>query len=214
MPRTPRAPPVPILLILRLLLLLAPPAASAPSTEANYTVLNGLANVTSASLSAWLAQFVPQLAVASVTVTNLSATTVTPQTCGLGTFSPADSQSCSVCPPGTYSPTLAAVSSAACVPCPTGTYSAQAGATALADCTSCPADTYFEGTGGSDLSNCTACAANSGSSQPYLKANCVCNAGYYGPGGEHPRGQFAPPRSPKFFLGHAGFAPSCSQSFF
>ena len=166
-----------------ILLLLAPLSAATPTTEVNYTVLNGLANVTATSLAAWLNQNVP-LALSSATITNLSAIRVTAQTCGKGTYSPPNAQTCSVCPPGTYSPSLAAVSSATCLPCPAGTYSGRAGATALANCASCPPNTYFEGTGGTSLANCTACVANSSSTQPYLRANCICNAGFYGPGGE------------------------------
>jgi len=174
----------PSLAALLLILLLAPPAAATPATEANYTVLDGLTNVTAASLAAWLAQWVP-FPVSSVTVTNLSAARVTAETCGLGTYSPADAQTCSLCPPGTYSSSLAATSVATCVACPVGTYSGRAGATGLSDCSACPSNTYFEGTGATSQANCTACAANSSSTQPFLRANCVCNPGYSGPGGEH-----------------------------
>jgi len=187
-------------LAILLLMLLAPPAAATPTTEANYTVLDGLANVTAASLTAWLAQWVP-FPLVSVTLTNLSATRVTAQTCGLGTYSPADAQTCSVCPPGTYSPSLAATSIATCVACPAGTYSGRAGATALGDCAACPANTYFEGTGATSVTNCSACAGNSSSTQPFLRANCVCNAGYSGPGGEHQwQAVIAPPTLTVFFV--------------
>lgn len=179
-------PLLPSLLLAVLLLHPALPrlAAGAPATEVNYTVLDGLANVTSASLAAWLAQWVP-FAVSSVSITDLSDARVTVQTCGLGTYSPPDAQACAACPPGTYSSTLAATSLDACVACPAGTYSGRAGATASGDCASCPVNTYFEGTGAISQDNCTACAANSSSTQPFLKANCVCNPGFYGPGGEH-----------------------------
>ena len=188
-------------LAILLLMLLAPPAAATPTTEANYTVLDGLANVTAASLTAWLAQWVP-FPLVSVTLTNLSATRVTAQTCGLGTYSPADAQTCSVCPPGTYSPSLAATSIATCVACPAGTYSGRAGATALGDCAACPANTYFEGTGATSVTNCSACAGNSSSTQPFLRANCVCNPGYSGPGGEHQwQAVIAPPTLTVFFSG-------------
>jgi hypothetical protein len=175
--------PIPLLLLLPILFW---PSLAAPTTEANYTVLDGLtANVTAASLTAWLAQWIA-FPLASVTITNLSATRVTAQTCGYGTYSPADAQTCSACPPGTYSPALAATSSATCVKCPAGTYSGRAGATASSDCALCPPNTYFEGTGATSISNCSQCAGNSSSNQPYLRANCVCNPGFTGQGGEHP----------------------------
>ena len=192
--------PIPLLLLV--LLMGLPACTVAQTTEANYTVLDGLtANVTAGSLTAWLAQWVP-FALSSVTITNLSATRVTAQTCGYGTYSPADAQTCSACPPGTYSPALAATSSATCVQCPAGTYSGRAGATASSDCAMCPPNTYFEGTGAISVGNCSQCAGNSSSNQPYLRANCVCNPGFTGQGGEHPQRQatIAPPALTIFFF--------------
>ena len=176
-------------------------STASPTTEANLTVLNGFANVTPSVLAGLFTganQLPFNLSYAQVYA--LSPARVAPQVCPRGAWAPANAQTCTLCPPGTYSATLAAGSSATCTPCPQGTYSSRAGASASSDCSTCPLNTYFEGTGATSQANCTACPPNSGTTQPYLKINCICNPGYNGSAGQalsqHP---LPCPRAPNFW---------------
>lgn len=154
----------------------------ATTTESNYTVVNGYANVTPSVLTT-LFQPLYTFNLSYAKITSLSTTRVRAQICQPGSYTPANSQTCSLCPPGTYSEILAAASSATCTACPAGKYSGKSGAGSASDCTLCPLDTYYSGTMATSKDNCTACPPFSGTDQPYGKTYCICLAGYYGPAG-------------------------------
>jgi hypothetical protein len=154
----------------------------AATIQANFTVQGMPVSVTASTL---VANFTPVagLQPVSASVAPLSGFGVSVQVCPLGAYSSANSQTCTLCPAGKYSVTPAAGSVAACVACPQGTYSGAAGANSLSACVLCPANTYFQGQGATSVLNCTACPANTFSNQPYLKTDCICNAGYNGSNG-------------------------------
>jgi len=154
----------------------------ATTTESNYTVVNGYANVTPSVLTT-LFQPLYTFNLSYAKITSLSTTRVRAEICQPGSYTPANSQTCSLCPPGKYSEILAAASSATCTACPAGKYSGKSGAGSASDCTLCPLDTYYAGTMATSKDNCTACPPFSGTDQPYGKTYCICKAGYFGSAG-------------------------------
>lgn len=161
-----------------ILAVLPAPGHASPTTQATFTVYNVSLTVTP---SVVVSNFLPVsgLVPIAANVTALSPTGVYPQSCALGAYTPANSQTCTLChllhhaglwlQPGLY-----------------GTYSASPGASSPSACLTCPANTYFWGTGEISPSNCTARPANSSSVQPYMihmKSDCICNPGFAGPAG-------------------------------
>lgn len=123
--------------------------------------------------------------VSSITLNTTSDVSVLVETCPMGTYSLADSQTCSACPPGKYSTTPLASSSSVCVSCESGRYSTTLGASSSATCLACPNNTYFAGTGGVNISVCMACPVNSWSYEASkLLQSCICSPGYSGANGE------------------------------
>ena len=151
-----------------------------PTTQANYTVYNLSLSVTPSQIVSGLQ---PVASVITAAVIPVSSTRVYPQACPVGAFSASNSQTCTPCQAGTYSVTPTAGSSVACVACGQGTYSSALGASSASACVNCPLNSYFVGTGAISVSNCTSCPGNSSSNQPYMKSDCICNPGFYGPAG-------------------------------
>ena len=114
----------------------------------------------------------------------LTASTVTVDSCPAGTYSPVDSQTCTLCPVGKYSTFITATSIDTCVSCGAGKYSNALGASSETTCRNCPADTYFTGTGAPSISSCVACPQFSSSYEgaPLLQW-CICLPGYSGHNG-------------------------------
>jgi len=183
-PRAPAAPPYQPSLACLLVLLACLARVRAQTAQADYILPGSLASLTASALDALYADWTP-FNYLTANVTALSDITVTAVACQAGTYTPANSQTCTSCPKGTYSDKLAAPDASTCLACPSGTYSDKLGVTSPADCTTCPSNTYYEGTGGTSQDNCQACPANTNSNQPQLRQNCICNDGYTGPGGEH-----------------------------
>jgi hypothetical protein len=177
------SPPTPVTALACLLLLCSLAIARAQTAQADYLVPNSFANLTSAVLAALFAGWTP-FNYSSSSVTPLAAITVTALPCLPGSYAPANSQTCTYCPAGTYSTQPRAADSSTCVPCPAGSFSGKMGANSLMDCSSCPPNTYFEGLGATSTDSCQACPANTYSNQPQLRQNCICNNGYTGPGGK------------------------------
>ena len=148
------------------------------TTLAVYDVMNGTDTFTAPMVQVTLGN------TESVVILPLTDTTVTAGVCPAGAFSLQDSQVCSLCPPGTYSSTLAATSAVACIACPAGTYSGVTGASSSGACQPCSPGTYWAGTGGTSISVCAACPANSWSNAgSQLVQACVCLDGFTGPNG-------------------------------
>lgn len=120
--------------------------------------------------------------------TELSETTVRVDVCITGSYSHVDSQTCTLCPQGKYSPTIAAVSIATCLSCGSGKYQNDTGATSEAQCQLCPINTYNTNQGSGALTECQACPTNSRSAQgSSALTSCVCAPGYSGPNGKPSR---------------------------
>lgn len=148
-------------------------------TLVTYNISNASTGWNSSSVQSRLSN------VSSITLNSTSAVSVLVETCPMGTYSLADSQTCSACPAGKFSTTPLASSSSVCVSCESGRYSTTLGASSSATCQACPNNTYFAGTGGINISVCIACPANSWSYEASkLLQSCVCLPGYSGVNGE------------------------------
>ena len=96
-----------------ILAVLPAPGHASPTTQATFTVYNVSLTVTP---SVVVSNFLPVsgLVPIAANVTALSPTGVYPQSCALGAYTPANSQTCTLCPAGTYSITPASGSSQVC----------------------------------------------------------------------------------------------------
>mmetsp|Transcript_2921 Transcript_2921/g.4243 ORF Transcript_2921/g.4243 Transcript_2921/m.4243 type:complete len:1777 (+) Transcript_2921:69-5399(+) len=93
--------------------------------------------------------------------------------CTAGTYSGANATSCTQCPPGTYSPTIAATSLAVCTRCPAGTFSSTSGGQSQSVCTSCSPGSYStEGSTSCTLCNEGTYAATFGTTASTGCTNC------------------------------------------
>lgn len=162
-----------------LLLLLSAARTAGQQTDASYTIQGASTALTTGTLAtAGLPSY------SQLTLTDTSAVTVGVDACPAGGYSYDDAQTCTLCPPGKYSPTVTATTSATCISCESGKYSTATGASSVATCTNCQNGTYSETIGASSASTCLACPANS-SSYPGSKLlqACWCIPGYAGPNG-------------------------------
>ena len=153
-----------------------------PQVQVTYDIMNALESLTTGVI---LASSPPVDYLLSIqSLTPLTATAVEAEACPAGTYSGPDSQTCSLCQPGTYSQAVTATSQGTCVACSLGKYSNTSGASTPSVCTDCPPNTYGNTLSAPSLDLCLPCPISSYSYQgSQMLQSCVCLPGYSGPNG-------------------------------
>ena len=173
--------PALLLMVIMIAVGMCPALVSAQFTTAEYDIVGATDSVTESNI---LTGFSGTATVTAVQFSNVRDSYVDPVTCVAGSYSIADSSTCSQCTAGKYSSSTSATGPDACQACESGKYSATVGAQSVSTCLSCPINTYFAGTGGGGIGVCTACPDYASSYEgSKLLSSCVCNAGYSGANG-------------------------------
>jgi hypothetical protein len=126
---------------------------------------------------------VDQCSYGSLQLVLMGASTYTIENLAAGSscFPTTTDSRCELCPAGKYTNESDSIyNTETCTPCPEGSYSPKVGANSSTDCIPCGAGWYSQSSGGTSSANCVPCAAGKYSTLAVSSGNCLpCPAGTY-----------------------------------